>query len=154
MRRVATACALACLLLLSAASAQPLDHWLYLPLVRAAVDIRILAIDYAGLDEIVTLQLVRGPALSLAGWRLQSYNGEVLPCLPQFDQVYAFPPGLVLQPGDLVRLHSGPQGGQVIATTTDLPWTTALIWNNTGDRADLLNPAGQVVATYGYGGCR
>jgi hypothetical protein len=58
------------------------------------------------------------------------------------SQQYTFS-SRTLGPGESVYLHSGPDappsGGNRIR------WTTAYIWNNNGDTAQLKDPQGHVV---------
>lgn len=105
-------------------------------------------------DEYITIRNTTSVAQPLAGWRLQSWDATDLPCTPEPDQVYPFPLDFTLAPGASVRVHSGPTGGDLPRTLTDLPWTTRYTWNNDGDRGDLINPADQLVSTYAYGVCR
>ncbi|MFQ5594584.1 MAG: lamin tail domain-containing protein, partial [Anaerolineae bacterium] len=59
--------------------------------------------------------------------------------------------GYILGAGASVRIHSGRDA--VDNPPTDLLWIRRSIWNNSGDRADLLNAEGHLVDTYSYGEC-
>lgn len=74
-----------------------------------------------------------GSATNLSGWRILSVVGS---------QNFLFP-SYVLGAGASVYVHSGPDapppGGNRFR------WTTAYIWNNNGDEAELISPQGAVV---------
>ena len=72
-------------------------------------------------------------AVQLAGWRIHSIVG---------DQWYTFP-NYLLQPGAVVYVESA--GSAPPSSGNHLLWTTQNMWNNEGDRAELLTPQGLVV---------
>ncbi len=105
--------------------------------------LRIAHLQYSGRDEYVEIRNDGPGAQSMTGWTLVSVVG---------NQHYAFPANFVLEPGRTVRVHSGP--GAFERWPTDLKWTSAYIWNNSGDKAELRDASGSVVDTYCYGsGC-
>ena len=71
------------------------------------------------------------------GWSIQSTHG---------DQRFVFPPGFRLSVGDYVTVWSGPAAESKENPPTDLVWTTAYVWNNTGDTAILYDGDGEEVA--------
>lgn len=76
-----------------------------------------------------------GPApVDLTGWRIRDESAS-----NRFD----FPAGFTLGPGATVRIRSGCG----TPTASELFWCAsgAAIWNNSGDTAFLLDPAGNVV---------
>jgi len=97
----------------------------------------------------VVVQNLGAAAVDISGWRIQSYGGDTCRMVP--EQVFVFPSGTVLAPGASVRVHSGGAFG---GSSSDLLWTSENMWNNSGDRADLLDAAGQVVNTSAYGRCQ
>lgn len=111
--------------------------------------VQIVELNGTAQDETVVVQNLGTGPVDISGWRIQSYGGKT--CQPVADQVYTFPGGIVLQPGASVRVHSA--GGGIAAPPSDLLWTNDNIWNNSGDRADLIDAAGQVVSTAAYGNC-
>lgn len=102
-------------------------------------DLRIVALDYSARDEEVAIQNFSGAAQNMTGWRLVSVVGT---------QTYYFPGGYVLGAGAMVRVHTGPDAWGNGAS--DLLWSTAYIWNNDGDKAELRNAAGVVVSSRCY----
>jgi len=72
--------------------------------------------------------------VDLTGWVLVSLRG---------DQRFAFPEGFVLAPGAAVTITSGRafrhQPPEVLG------WTEKDVWNNAGDPAVLVDPAGREV---------
>jgi len=92
-------------------------------------------------DEYVQFQNQGSATVSLTGWRIQSVRG---------GQSYSFTTGSSIAAGQNCRLYT---------TETHPEWcgfnwgrTTSAQWNNTGDRANLRNPSGQVVSSFGYNG--
>ena len=112
--------------------------------------IAITGMMYAGDDEVVTVTNQSTAPQSLAGWRLQSYGGT--PCRLIPEQVFVLPADLTLASGASVRIHSGPQA--LNKPPTDLKWTEDTVWNNGGDRADLLSADGKLVTSLAYGACQ
>lgn len=95
--------------------------------------VRIVRINYAGSDEYVVIKNEGNTPVSLKGWRLFSKGG----------QQYFFP-GITLQPGQSIEIHSGPKAsGQYV-------WTEGYVWNNNGDEAILYDAQGNVVDKYTY----
>jgi len=126
------------------------ERRLFLPLaVRTepppppANPLTIQTLSYSGRDEYVTIRNDGTSAQNMTGWRLVSVVGT---------QTYYFPGGYVLEAGATVRVHTGPDAWGNGAS--DLKWTAAYIWNNDGDKAELLNAAGTVVSSKCYAaGC-
>jgi hypothetical protein len=85
-------------------------------------------------DEWVDIRNEGAAPVDLTGWRVRDESAS-----NRFD----FPQGFTLGPGAQVRVRSGC--GQ--PTAAELFWCTsgAAIWNNDGDTAFLLDPAGNVV---------
>jgi hypothetical protein len=106
--------------------------------------LRISALSYSGADEYITIRNAGPTSQVLTGWRIVSVVGT---------QTFYFPSGFTLTVGATVRVHSGP-GAPVSNPPTDLRWTTAYIWNNDGDKAELRDAGGNFVDSRCYGsGC-
>ena len=75
----------------------------------------------------------------MAHWRLWSYVG---------DQTYHFPLSYVLDPGQSVRVHSGPKA--LLNPPGDLLWTTGYIWDDQADGCRLYDASGNIVDEDGY----
>ena len=116
--------------------------------------LQIDTIQYAGPDEWITIRHLAGPDQLMRGWTVQSYDSGSPPCQPHATEVFHFPADFVLRAGDVIRVHSGPVGGALPRTATDLPWTTAEIWADAGDRGDVRSPLGTLLDFYVYGSCR
>ena len=86
-------------------------------------------------EELATIANERSTAVSLAGWTLLSVVG---------NQSFTFP-DVTLQPGGRVDITSGPNASHVPPYTWR--WSTANIWNNTGDPGELRDASGLLVAT-------
>ncbi|MBC7341126.1 MAG: S-layer homology domain-containing protein [Clostridia bacterium] len=97
----------------------------------APSEVKITGKDLAA--EVVTVTNKGSTAVNLQGWKLVSEAG---------NQTYIFP-AVTLQPGASVRVWSGPNAKD--SPPTDLKWTTANIWNKSGDPAALYDAAGRLV---------
>ncbi len=75
----------------------------------------------------------------MTGWTLVSVVGP---------QTYNFPASYVLSAGASVQIQSFT--GAVSNPPTILLWTTAAIWANTGDKAELRNQNGTVISSACY----
>lgn len=71
----------------------------------------------------------------MTNWRVQDEK----------EHTYTFPP-FILNPGAIVRLHSGPGSN----TATDLHWARGLVWNNDHDTVYLYDTFGRLVSSYVY----
>jgi hypothetical protein len=100
---------------------------------------RITHLKYDGTDEYVQITNQGTASQNMTGWKVHSVVG---------DQWYNFPSGSVLGIGATVRVHSGP--GAIYDPPEDIPWTTAYIWNNSGDQARLVSNKGVVVHSWSY----
>lgn len=116
--------------------------------------LQIDTIQYAGPDEWIAIRHLGGPDQTMQGWTVQSYDSGSPPCQPLATQVFHFPADFVLRAGDVIHVHSGPVGGALPRTATDLPWTTAEMWADAGDRGDVRSPLGTLLDFYVYGSCR
>jgi hypothetical protein len=77
------------------------------------------------------------------GWQIVSEVGP---------QTYDFPNGITLGMSETLRVHSGPDA--IDSPPNDLLWSTAYIWNNEGDKAELKDDQGVVRDTSCYkNGC-
>lgn len=90
--------------------------------------------------EVVTLRNAGDRPVDLSGWRLSSERGDI----------YVFPEGVSLGPGESVAIHSGDGDD----SASDLYWHARVpVWNDRGGVATLTTREGEVVAAYAYGGC-
>lgn len=85
-------------------------------------------------DEWVEVQNTGDSAVDLTGWVVRDESSS---------HRFSFPQGFRLAPGATVRIRSGCG----TASATELFWCTSgsAIWNNGGDTAFLLDPAGNIV---------
>lgn len=85
-------------------------------------------------DEWVRITNRSGSAVDLTGWVLKDTSAT---------HRYPFPRGFVLEPGASVTVRTGCGSD----TATDLHWCNegSAVWNNSGDTAFLLDPAGNIV---------
>jgi competence protein ComEC len=78
-----------------------------------------------------------GTAVALGGWVLRDESSA---------NRFPFPDGLLLAPGDQTRVVTGCAAG-----ARRLAWCAGSpVWNNAGDTALLLDPAGRVVDRFRY----
>ena len=86
----------------------------------------------------------RGDApVDVSGWHLYGSKDD-----KSLVDDFFFPSGFTLQPGQVVRLHSGKDG--VDAPPADIYWTQKCVWNNKGETVYLEDAAGNLVDTYSY----
>ncbi|MEX2655576.1 MAG: lamin tail domain-containing protein [Acidimicrobiia bacterium] len=87
-------------------------------------------VDIQNLDDVV---------VDLTGWVLKDESAT---------HRFRFPPGTTLEPGATITVFTGCGSD----TTVSLYWcnTGSAVWNNSGDTAFLLDPAGNVVYTVAY----
>lgn len=102
------------------------------PRPTATPDLVIGVLQCETRDEYVRVDNAGGSAVNLSGWRVYSTEGS---------QTYSFS-GYTLAAGASVYVHSGPDAPPT--SGNNLRWTTAYIWNNDGDTAQLKNPQGSV----------
>ena len=89
-------------------------------------------------DEYVEFQNQGLLPQNMNGWRILSVLG---------GQTYSFG-ALTMQPGQICRLYTN----EVHPEWCGLSWAkTAAEWNNAGDRANLVDVAGRIVSSIGYG---
>ena len=108
---------------------------------KPASKCRITALQYSGTDEYVQITNQGTASQDMTGWKIHSVVG---------DQWYNFPSGGVLGIGATVKVHSGPDAIYHYDPPEDIPWTTAYIWNNSGDEARLISNKGVVVHSWRY----
>lgn len=117
---------------------------IYLPvIIKPANDLKIVRIKFDGRDEYIEIKN-DGPGNQLMdSWKIVSVVGP---------QTYDFPSRITLASGHSLRVHSGPDA--INNPPGDLRWTTAFIWNNTGDNAEMRDSENVVRDTSCYkAGC-
>jgi hypothetical protein len=135
------------------------DQGMYLPFVAKPVPTPTLTPTATPLPPIPDVR-VEGSCSSFQGGSRQDPNGEYV-CFVNYDSLivdmtgwrvddasehsYTFPP-FFLNPGALVRLHSGPGAD----TATDLHWGRGLVWNNDHDTVYLYDTFERLVSRYVY----
>lgn len=115
------------------------------PATAASGTLTITTLFYDGLvsrteaDEYVEIRNNGASAVSLSGWRLVSARA---------GQTYAFP-AVTIQAGQTCRVYTN----QVHTQWCGLSWGRgSAVWNNDGDRANLVAPDGTIVSSVGYKG--
>ncbi len=121
-----------------------LTAFAYLPVAAAPAaltpDLHIAGLSGLSTPEVVTITNAGLAAVAMTGWKLFSVVGA---------QTYAFPAGFALSPGASVRIESYTFASN--NPPAALLWTTAAIWNNEGDKAELRDPLDHVVSSACYG---
>lgn len=110
--------------------------------VIAAIEYDALGDDNQNLNgEWVDVQNLDQVTVDLSGWVLKDESAS---------HRFRFPQGTILEPGAKVRVFTGCGSDSPLS----LHWcnTGSAVWNNSGDTAFLLDPAGNVVYTLGYDG--
>lgn len=109
----------------------------------AVANLVITQLNYDGVvprtesDEYVQITNRGGASQSMAGWRIVSVGA---------GQTYAFP-NMTIGAGQTCRVYTN----EIHAEWCSLSWGRGTaVWNNAGDRANLLDPSGRVVSTVGY----
>ncbi len=136
-----------------------LDQDMYLPFVAKPLPTPTLTPTATPLPPIPDVR-VEGSCSSFQGGSRQDPNGEYV-CFRNYDSLaadmtdwqvedasghsYTFPL-FFLDPGAIVRLHSGPGAD----TATDLHWARGLVWNNDHDIVYLYDAFGRLVSRYIY----
>ncbi|HZG70379.1 MAG TPA: S-layer homology domain-containing protein [Chondromyces sp.] len=85
--------------------------------------------------EVVAIKNNGNTSIDMSGWYLVSVEG---------NQRFDFPDGYILKAGATVYITSGPNAKH--QPPAYLKWTTANIWNNSGDMARLYNGNGVKVS--------
>jgi hypothetical protein len=88
-------------------------------------------------QEYVTFRNTTGKAVSLGGWRIRDNQ----------NHTFVFPASWILKPGatGVLRTGKGTRSG------TTVYWNQGnYIWNNTGDTARFMTPAGKTFDTCSY----
>ena len=100
----------------------------------------ISGIKYQGGDEFVTIENTTSEDIDMSAMVLISGRG---------DQDFTFPSGYLLRAGEVVRIHSGPQGRE--DPPKDLLWKKKYFWNNGGDVGLLQDREGKELSRFSYG---
>jgi len=90
-------------------------------------------------DEYVEIANRGSAAQNMSGWRIVSVRA---------GQTYAFP-SVTIAAGQTCRVYTN----ETHPESCGLSWRRgSAVWNNAGDRANLIDPTGRIVSTVGYGG--
>jgi phosphatidylserine/phosphatidylglycerophosphate/cardiolipin synthase-like enzyme len=103
-------------------------------------DPRIVTLSGTSTPEYVTIQNFGAGSQDMTGWYLLSVVGP---------QTFYFPAGYTLAPGATVRIES--YTGAAHNPPAVLLWSSAAIWNNSGDKAVLYNSSAVAVSSLCYG---
>ncbi|MGH7424583.1 MAG: lamin tail domain-containing protein, partial [Candidatus Methylomirabilales bacterium] len=101
------------------------------PPPEGASQATLTSLDCAG--ERVTITNTAAAAIDLTGWSIHDEGTK---------HTFNFPAGYRLDAGASVTVRSGGP-----AEPGELAWTGASVWNNDGDTAYLVTPAGAVAST-------
>jgi len=112
----------------------PESSWTPTPTPGTSHAVRIGYLHCTTSDEYVRIRNEGGSSVDLADWSIISVVGR---------QTYTFST-YVLETGSDVYVHSGPDAPP--SGGNRLRWTSAYVWNNDDDTAQLEDPDGEVVA--------
>lgn len=87
--------------------------------------------------EIVTITNISTEEHSIGEWSV--FN-------PRTEAFFTFPADLTLQPGQIVRVHSGP--GEVDSAAGNFAWSEQRQWTEPGEDIILMNAAGRFMFWY------
>jgi micrococcal nuclease len=112
------------------------------PAAIASLEVSAINFDAPGDDNLnlngewIEISNVGAAPVDLTGWAVKDESST---------NRYLFPPGFEVNPGVTVRLHSGCGAD----SATALYWCSpgVAVWNNSGDTAFLLDPAGNIAAS-------
>jgi hypothetical protein len=125
----------------------------------APPNVKITALQPDGSIESITISNLGGSPQDMTGWYIYSHDAQTPPICPiQPTQLYNFPSGFILNPGQSVQVQSGS------SATNNPPsilfWTTGFVWNSTtiggvppGDIGTLYNSSGVLIDMITYGPC-
>ncbi len=113
------------------------------------------SISFATDPEIVFITNTGGQPLDISGWYMYSHDGTSPPTCPVvLSQLFTFPAGTIVQPGQTIQIQSGTNAIPVSDPVAGIyRWTGAFIWNDNGDVLSVYNTANQLVAYFPYGNC-
>ncbi|MCC7020872.1 MAG: lamin tail domain-containing protein [Ardenticatenales bacterium] len=110
--------------------------------------LRIATLFYDGVvrdteaDEYIEIENVTANAMALRGWTVVSARGT--------DQVFAFPAAAMIDAGARCRVYTNEDHPELPCA---FKWGSDQgIWNNSGDKAELRDPAGTLIDHKCYGG--
>lgn len=105
-------------------------------------------------DEYFSVTNISEEDICMDGWRVhdqQVYEGKATRNVFSFkDKV----PGLVLCPGDSVKVYSGPGSGHAreYDNKTEIHWFNFRVWDDDGDACYLVDPQGEIAHIMGAEG--
>lgn len=106
-------------------------------------DLRIVTLDGTSNPEVVSIKNFGGTSQDMTSWYLVSVVGP---------QTFYFPVGYVLSPGATVSVES--YSNAINNPPSILFWTNTAIWNNAGDKAELLDSSYTLISHACYlNGC-
>ncbi len=123
------------------AQEQNMGMWQEPSMVGKTIPLTIVRIEYSGKDEYVQIQNVSNQQINLKGWKIAS--------MPMDKQIFVFH-SIILQPGESVYVHSGPNAGANKMPGINIVWTKKYIWEDSGDACALIDASGNVVDNYEY----
>lgn len=103
----------------------------------------IVKVFNSGKVEYVEIANQGDAAVNVGGWHVYGSKDD-----EHLVDDYFFPGGFVIEPGQVVRLHSG-QGG-TNNPPDDIYWTEKNVWNNEGETVYLDDADGNRVDAYRY----
>ena len=104
-------------------------------------------------DEVVIIVNGSGRDIDLTGYRITSAGGQEF----LFQKTALNDNCCVIKAYDILRIHSGPKNDRPFDDPRDLYWLRkdgmpyrARVWNDDGDKAELIDKNGNVVDVYEY----
>ena len=104
-------------------------------------------------DEVVIIVNGSAQDIDLTGYRITSEGGQEF----VFEKTHVNDSCCIIKAYDILRIHSGPGNDRPFDDPRDLHWLRkdglpyrARVWNDDGDKAELIDANGNVVDVYEY----
>ena len=104
-------------------------------------------------DEVVIIVNGTNEDIDLTGYRLISQGGQEF----LFQKTALNDNCCIIKAYDILRIHSGPKNDRPFDDPRDLHWLTKKgepriknVWNDEGDRAELIDKEGKIIDVYQY----
>ena len=109
-------------------------------------ELAIIQVIHEGPHETFLIVNLTREKIDLCGYMLKAEKAGM-----SFDFAKEADCKATIAPLSVIRVHSGTGSSEYYASWQDIPWSQENTWNNTSDKATLINSDGEVVSTFTYG---